>query len=406
MDWNILMVQFKAKYGADLCEEDLPAQSYFEEFEERLAEGNLEADRLSEIVSQEETDTQRRSKPDTARQYGMHLDGRLTLQTRRRFTSTEPRDIVQLRAKCTVMDSLWLLAQMRQPGRSIYSDLTTSTFSNFLKILWNKRNFKKEVDGQLFTKPSWAHCLSNEYELQKEALTKCRTTSMGIAGALESTYRDNEHISQHWVQLAAIANSSEENHAKAAKLVREVQELKSMVGRSRSPRMQPRQKALPGPQQLALPAPQSQKKMRRGRGAKKGTGKGGKNESDSTQFGGSSGSNSGRADFDQLMSMRRKVTSLFHPSSKDKPICRNFQKRQSADPKICNRRHVCASDAPLKASLTTSVCVCIPSSTGVIFRLLKIPVKIYLSDVSCSQLREAKQCPPSTPGSSGQLFSV
>ena len=152
-------------------------------------------------------------------------------------------------------ENLWLLAQMRQPGRSIYSDLTPSTFSNILKILLNKRNFnvKKEVDGQPFSQPSWAHCLSFEYELRKEACKKCRTTTMGIA-ALHSTNEDNEHRTQHWIQLVAIANSSKENDAKMAKLEREVQELKKMAGRSRSPRMLPRQRALPAPQQqLALP---------------------------------------------------------------------------------------------------------------------------------------------------------
>ena len=69
MDWNILMIQYKAQFCAHLCEEDLPAQSFFEEFEEKLAEGNFETERL-------------------------------TLQTRRRFTSTEPRDIEQLEVYC------------------------------------------------------------------------------------------------------------------------------------------------------------------------------------------------------------------------------------------------------------------------------------------------------------------
>ena len=124
MDWNSLVTQYNAKYGADLCEEDLPAKSNFEEFEERLAEVNFEAERLSEVVSQEEAEVQRRAKPDPARQYSMHLDGRLTLQTRRRFPSTEPRDIEQLRAKYTVMENLWLLKQMRQPGRSIYREIS------------------------------------------------------------------------------------------------------------------------------------------------------------------------------------------------------------------------------------------------------------------------------------------
>ena len=81
------------------------------------------------------------------------------------------------------MENHWLLEQMRQPGRSIYSDLTPSTFSSFQKTLLKKRNFnfKKEVDGQLLSQPCWAHCLSYEFELRKEACKKCRTTSMGIA---------------------------------------------------------------------------------------------------------------------------------------------------------------------------------------------------------------------------------
>ena len=235
------------------------------------------------------------------------------------------------------MENLWLLAQMRQPRRSIYSDLTPSTFSDFLKILLNKRNFnfKKEVDGQLLSQLCWAHCLSYEYELRKEAYKKCRTTTTGITAALHSTYEDIEHRTQHGVQLVAMANSTKENEAKMAKLEREVQELRNMVGRSRSPRMQPRQKALPAPpQQLALPSPQSGKKQKTSaQRPKKGKGKGGKGKTGSTQFGGSSGSGSGGADFDQLMLMGRGATSLFYLSNKDKPICFNFHKRQRADPK-------------------------------------------------------------------------
>ena len=44
---------------------------------------------------------------------------------------------------------------------------------------------------------------------------------------------------------------------------------------------------------------------------------------------------------DQLMKMGPRATKLFHPSNRDQAICFNFQKRQCADPKVCNRRHVC-----------------------------------------------------------------
>ena len=58
---------------------------------------------------------------------------------------------------------------------------------------------------------------------------------------------DNEHRTQHWVQLIAIANSSGANDAKIARLEKEVEELKSAVHRSPSARMRPRQQALPQP---------------------------------------------------------------------------------------------------------------------------------------------------------------
>ena len=99
MDWNSLMEKFRVTFGPDLCDNELPAKSYYEEFEESLAEGCLEAERLSEVVSAEEAQEQRKAKPDPARQYGMHLDGKLTLQTRRRFSSVEPTNKEQLRAK-------------------------------------------------------------------------------------------------------------------------------------------------------------------------------------------------------------------------------------------------------------------------------------------------------------------
>ena len=137
-------------FGPDPCDNELPAKSYYEEFEESLAEGSLEAERLSDVVSEEEAQEQRRLKADPARQYGMHLDGKLTLQTRRKFTSVEPANQEQLRAKYTVSQNMWLMEQLRQPGRRIFKDLTKTTFDDHLRLLLNRRNFnyRKDVDGQ------------------------------------------------------------------------------------------------------------------------------------------------------------------------------------------------------------------------------------------------------------------
>ena len=71
MDWNSLMEKFRQTCSPDLCENELPAQSYFEEFEECLAEGRLEVERLPDVVSDEEAQGQRKMKADLARQYGI-----------------------------------------------------------------------------------------------------------------------------------------------------------------------------------------------------------------------------------------------------------------------------------------------------------------------------------------------
>ena len=71
-------------------------------------------------------------EPELSRQYNQLLDSRLTISTKRQHTSTEHTVEIDLRAKHALMTNLWLLAQMKQPGRSIYKDSDKSTFIEFL----------------------------------------------------------------------------------------------------------------------------------------------------------------------------------------------------------------------------------------------------------------------------------
>ena len=81
-------------------------------------------------------------------QMGLHFDNTLTTQTKRCFISAMPDTIEELRNKYPVMTHMWLLAQMRQPTRSIHSDLKETTFTKFLdelllsekKSFWNVRS--------------------------------------------------------------------------------------------------------------------------------------------------------------------------------------------------------------------------------------------------------------------------
>ena len=57
-DGMSVVVKFKSKYGKNLQEEELPAQPYFEEFQEKLAAGMLQAELLDQVISQAEAEEQ------------------------------------------------------------------------------------------------------------------------------------------------------------------------------------------------------------------------------------------------------------------------------------------------------------------------------------------------------------
>ena len=209
-DWTSVIVNFKSKYGSNLQEEELPAQAYFEEFQEKLATGMLQAELLDQVISQAEGEEQDRKKPDPPRQYGMHLNATLTIQTRRRKSSTLPKNLEELRQKYDVLSNCWRLGQQRQPGRALYSDVDSNTFPRILKELLGKKNFalKKELEEQPLVAPPWSHCLSYEYELRREAHKRCRELSVGFNAAWWSAYSDTEHRLASARQLGQFSTGS------------------------------------------------------------------------------------------------------------------------------------------------------------------------------------------------------
>ena len=117
-DWVSLMTRFGDQHGDNMHETRLPAQSYFESFEDALADGSLEAERLDQVVNVVEERAELAKTPSAAKHLGIHPGASLTIQTRRRFNSVLP---------ATTEAHLWLLAKMRQPARQIFADFTETT---------------------------------------------------------------------------------------------------------------------------------------------------------------------------------------------------------------------------------------------------------------------------------------
>ena len=152
-----------------------------------------------------------------------------------------PTDPESLRTKHRVMTNLWLLAQLRQPGRQLHADLSKDTFNDFLEELLSTDNFlmKRQVEGETRAAPIWAHCMEYEFQLRREAMKLCREQGYSIQAALWAAYRNQEHRMKHWITLLSIANTRCDTTS--GKASREVEQLKKQVAqlqkaRSRSPR--------------------------------------------------------------------------------------------------------------------------------------------------------------------------
>ena len=290
-DWTSILTEFKKKYGTQIPDDRLPAQSMFEHFSEKLADGTLKAEPLSHVVSLFEEEQQDMKKRDPSRQYNLQLDSHLTITTRRRHSSSEPTDEKGLRLKYALMANLWLLAQMRQPGRSIYQDLDRCTFNDFLDTLLDRDNFNffKEVEGRALISPSWSFRLSHEFELRKEASRLRKEQQFGIQSALWATLRNTEHRMKHWLQLTAILNTpSSSSSSELQSLKKRTADLEKARSRSHRRNAQKKVSLSAGPAMLALPAPaprpQGAKSRRTFRKGKKGQRKGSSNPAGTKNF--------------------------------------------------------------------------------------------------------------------------
>ena len=95
----------------------------------------------------------------------------------------------------------------------------------------NEGNFglHRDIWGEVWAKPAWAHCLEYEHQLREEALRLCFEKENSIQDELRLACDDPQQRIKHWIQLLAVANStsatSDADKEKIAALVFNVAEL-------------------------------------------------------------------------------------------------------------------------------------------------------------------------------------
>ena len=234
-DYEVLLTAFKEKHGK-IHDSKLPAQSYFESFQDKLQEGGLKPETLAQVVSLSEEEAFEASKPEAPKNFAIHLDSTLTMQSQRRYLSEMTTSIEGLRTKYAVMENPWLLAKMSTPGRHLFADVHERTWTKFLDLLLSNENFlcnRHTQGGQKVVAPDSNACLEFEFQLRKQAFKLIRETRLPIGEALQSAYNDPQHRMTHWISLLTIANGQEEHESQeVAGLKRRLAAVEKALGRS------------------------------------------------------------------------------------------------------------------------------------------------------------------------------
>ena len=354
-DWKSLVDQFKAKYGQFLPDNTSPAQSYYEAFEEKLADGELQAETLAHVLDIHEEETPRALKPEPSRQVGLHLDATLTIQTCRRYMSTMPTTTEELRDKFAMR----LLAQLRQPGRALYSDLTPRNELLTEQLSTRSSRLEREIRGVKMIVPQRSHCLEYEFHVRKAPIQLTRSQGLPIQKALWSVCRNEQHRMEHRVTLLTIANAaapSSPNAALTSNLNRMEQQIATPLReRSRTPTPGKGSRNQPKAAQQSQPAstaPYQQKKCK-GKGAKgsgkKGTGKGKVTSQPAERH---------LRSFHEIRQLGARAKAAYHANaSSEKGVCWNFLSHMPCPVTPRPRHHTCIGCG--KANVPYDDCHCL-----------------------------------------------
>ena len=161
------------------------------------------------MVSLEEEEAQERVKPEQPNQLHLTLDANLRVQTRRRYLSSMPRTVEELRKKYWVMTHMWLLAKMRQPSRAMYADLDEKNMEHLSGGATEQGKLQLPARDERWLVQTGTTCLEYEFQLRKEACLLIREQSLPIQQALWAAYNDPQHRMKIWITFLTVAKFQE-----------------------------------------------------------------------------------------------------------------------------------------------------------------------------------------------------
>ena len=204
-DFGAMRSAFESKWWI-LADKWVPARSYLEKRADQLEQGDMQAERLSEVICREE-DQQELMVPI------WDHTGNLRIK-KASSTVAEPINSEQLRYRVTLLGTALMFLGARHSGRSYLQGLSPQLFSTYLEYLlgdfcWNM--LARTAEGHSVGAPVWSQVVSYEFQIRKKAYDDMARTGVAFASCLEKAWNCPITKERHFTTPLAFSSAGSQN---------------------------------------------------------------------------------------------------------------------------------------------------------------------------------------------------
>ena len=350
-EWVKILKTFKDKYGQRIPEYYLPAQCYFEVFEEKVNEGRLRAETLAQVISLEEEEAQERSKPEHPKQLHLTLEANLTLTDANISGAVADKVSSSFQLVAPGQASSARACTLQGPGRTHVAIVVGRAFEQE-ELCFSTAAGKLRSDGWARLEPLPGVRISNsERGLATHGRRRSchRCSTLGYVQLSPTPHGTLDHVS-HSGQCQVRKGQTDQEHSLGKQ---------SQRAREAACQHQEQQVAIPsqtvGPHRKTLGREVEFTWWQKSRSREKLRKRSAQRHQQEQQ----APSSSKGSKFETIQ--KKHGLTLFHEKARSSPgICFRFQKHACFDSGKCGREHICIGCG--KAGVPYNDCFCLESS--------------------------------------------
>lgn len=208
--YNQLLQSYNDSHPQEkLLDTNTPASCYLEDKLEQLEEGQLEAEKLTEVGTRTEM------KKDDFGDAKITSDGSFKIKRATSVSVPLPKNSEELRFRIKVMATNWELIMLNLPNHPDLQDMGPQVWQSHVEYVLGKKVYQAEIKArdrsQTYT-PSWLTVLEYEYQIRVRAAELVNASGRTLAAAMKEAREDQEVFRDHFITPVSFSAGIEAAH--------------------------------------------------------------------------------------------------------------------------------------------------------------------------------------------------